>query len=130
MKIEEEREEERRRENRNSVQFKNPQLYKQTIKDIQGNRHAFMSTSGKFIYHIGVIDYLQDFNFSKLLENSYKSLIDHPDMISAVPPKKYCTRFFDFMQSHVIVNQTVSQIKVEEIKFERILERQSLKRRY
>ena len=38
----------------------------------EGSRHKFLSTCGRFIYHIGIIDYLQDFNFDKKLENFLK----------------------------------------------------------
>ena len=64
-----------------------------------------MSDNGKYIYHLGIIDYLQDFDISKKGENKFKSLKDDGEMISAVHPVKYCNRFFDFMQSQVIVNQ-------------------------
>ena len=45
-----------------------------------------MSEGGKYIYHIGIIDYLQDFNMDKWVENQYKSTIDDGSLISAVPP--------------------------------------------
>jgi len=35
-----------------------------------------MSDDGKFIYHIGVIDYLQDYDLSKWSENWIKSIYD------------------------------------------------------
>lgn len=38
----------------------------------EGNRHKFLSKCGRYIYHIGIIDYLQDFNFDKKLENFLK----------------------------------------------------------
>ena len=37
-----------------------------------GSRHKFLSTCGRYIYHIGIIDYLQDFNFDKKGENFLK----------------------------------------------------------
>ena len=46
---------------------------KQFIKArFEGSRHKFLSQCGRFIYHIGIIDYLQDFNFDKKLENFLK----------------------------------------------------------
>jgi len=63
-----------------------------------------MSEDGKFLYHIGIIDYLQDFNIEKQGENFYKSIVSDGNMISAVPPKHYCERFFTFMQTQVIIN--------------------------
>lgn len=58
-----------------------------------------MSSDGKFIYHVGIIDYLQNFDITKYGENKFKSLISDGEMISAVPPEKYKKRFFHFMQS-------------------------------
>ena len=39
-------------------------------------RHRFLSVDGKYIYHIGIIDYLQDFNFEKQFESTFKTLIN------------------------------------------------------
>lgn len=79
-----------------------------------------MSDDGRFIYHLGIIDYLQDFNFDKWGENKFKSWKTDGEMISAVPPKKYSNRFFSFMQQQVIVNQDAIDVTVKEIKFEKI----------
>ena len=68
-------------------------------------RNKFMSSDGKFIYHISIIDYLQDYDVGKWSENAYKSLISDGKLISCVPPEPYCSRFFDFMQSHVVIDQ-------------------------
>jgi len=35
-------------------------------------RHTFMSKNGRFIYHLGLIDYLQDYHFEKKVENFLK----------------------------------------------------------
>ena len=49
-----------------------------------------MSTNGKYIYHIGIIDYLQDYNFDKKGENILKRhLLQKGKGISAVEPKEY-----------------------------------------
>jgi len=71
-------------------------LYEELL-DCRKTRHLFMSEDGKFIYHLGIIDYLQDWNFDKWGENKFKSLISDGDLISAVPPQKYSHRFFNFM---------------------------------
>lgn len=63
------------------------------------SRHTFMSDNGKYIYHLGIIDYLQDFNWDKYGEHKFKSLQNDGTKISAVPPDMYCERFFEFMQS-------------------------------
>ena len=63
-----------------------------------------MSDDGKFIYHLGIIDYLQDYNIEKWGETQLKSRISDGNLISSVPPKQYMTRYFNFMQSQVIIN--------------------------
>lgn len=45
-----------------------------------------MSDNGKYIYHLGIIDYLQDYNIEKLGESKLKSMIDDGTKISSVPP--------------------------------------------
>ena len=84
----------------NSVEMK---LIKERF---QGNRHKFLSRCGRYIYHIGIIDYLQDYNTDKKLENllKYRILMKGPG-ISAVPPPMYAERFLRFMRDHVIVDQ-------------------------
>lgn len=43
-----------------------PARYRQLGLDInRNNPHEFMSDNGKYIYHIGIIDYLQDYNWEK-----------------------------------------------------------------
>ena len=63
---------------------------------------------GKWIYHISVIDYLQDFNIEKRLENFFKTLraTSHDaKYISAVHPDAYADRFIKFMKDSVIIDQ-------------------------
>lgn len=66
-----------------------------------------MSEDGMYLYFMGIIDYLQDFNFDKKFENKFKSNLPGVDgtLISAVPPRDYAVRFFNFMQRHVVINQ-------------------------
>lgn len=67
---------------------------------------------GRFIYHIGIIDYLQDFNFDKKMENFAKyTVLRKGPGISAVPPPMYGDRFLRFMRDHVIVDQKTSMAK-------------------
>jgi hypothetical protein len=47
-------------------------LILEMIKQFEGNRHKYISSNAKFIYHIAVIDYLQDFNNSKRMESMFK----------------------------------------------------------
>ena len=56
-----------------------------------------MSDDGMYLYYIGIIDYLQDFNWNKKGENFLKGFRDDPNEISAVPPEQYAVRFFKFM---------------------------------
>ena len=77
-----------------------------------------MSDDGMYLYHLGIIDYLQDFNLSKQGENKFKGLISDPTMISAVHPKPYAERFFKFMQESVVRNQRVSCPNAKELNIE------------
>ena len=79
-----------------------------------------MSEDGKYIYHVGIIDYLQDFNLDKYAENKFKSVVDNGSLISCVPPEAYSQRFFNFMQSHVIINQEISESLKKEISYQKI----------
>jgi len=75
----------------------NPELYRQLALNIKtDNPHNFMSDNGKYIYHIGIIDYLQDYNSEKRIENQYKSIMYGARRITIVPPKQYAERFFEF----------------------------------
>ena len=49
-------------------------LYMGLGDDPKKQRHKFMSDNGKYIYHLGIIDYLQDFGWEKLGEHKFKSL--------------------------------------------------------
>lgn len=49
------------------------------------------------ILYFGIIDILQDYDISKMLEHAYKSLQADPASISAVDPKLYSKRFRDFI---------------------------------
>ena len=69
-------------------------------------RHTFLSKGGKFIYHLAIIDYLQDFNLEKRLENMLKTVINKDGaQISAIPPNPYCKRYVKFMREHVIIDE-------------------------
>ena len=75
-------------------------------------RHTFLSESGRYIYHIAIIDYLQDYNLEKKLENRLKVFINKEGAeISAIQPKEYATRYLRFMRDKVIIDQN-SEAKV------------------
>jgi 1-phosphatidylinositol-4-phosphate 5-kinase len=64
-----------------------------------------MSDDGMYLYHIGIIDYLQDFNVWKKGENLIKGMLGQDKhQISAVPSAEYGERFFQFMKKFVINN--------------------------
>lgn len=70
------------------------------------NRHSFLSQSGRYIYHVGIIDYLQDYNLEKILENRFKMLKNKKGaQISAIEPKGYATRYHKFMRDEVLIDQ-------------------------
>ena len=68
-----------------------------------------MSEDGMYLYHIAIIDYLQEYNWSKKVEHLFKSQLTNGNLISAVPAKQYGRRFFEFMQKNVIANQASPQ---------------------
>jgi len=78
-----------------------------------------LSKCGRYIYHIGIIDYLQDYNVDKKIENFLKyTILRNGSGISAVPPPKYGERFLRFMRDHVIIDQ--KQGKSETKKYLRV----------
>ena len=82
-----------------------PELYAELF-DGRSSRHCFMSIDGRYIYHIGIIDYLQDFNFEKWVETKFKSIVfTNGNDVSSIPPEPYAERFFQFMKRQVIMNQ-------------------------
>lgn len=71
----------------------------------QSTRHRFMSYSGEYIYHIAIIDYLQEFNWDKKSEHFAKSIFrGRGAEISAVPPVRYMKRYVEFMRNEVIIS--------------------------
>ena len=74
-------------------------------KKFKKTRHTYLSETGKYIYHMGIIDYLQSFTLEKNLENKIKTLIHKEGAeISAVKPKRYARRFLKFMRDTVIID--------------------------
>ena len=55
-----------------------------------GTRHRFISKDGRYIYHIGIIDYLQLFDLTKMGETAIK-VVRGKDWkkISSAEPKFY-----------------------------------------
>ena len=83
---------------------------KELMKKFEKTRHTFLSKSGKFIYHLAIIDYLQDYNLEKYLENMLKTVINKDGaQISAIPPNPYCKRFVKFMKDQVIIDEAATK---------------------
>lgn len=69
------------------------------------SRHRFLSYSGEYIYHIAIIDYLQEYNLDKKGEHFVKSIFrGNGSEISAVPPDRYMKRYIEFMRNEVIID--------------------------
>ena len=70
-------------------------------------RHIYVGRDENFVYHISVIDYLQDFNMDKKFENAFKSVKDRKNrlLISAVHPNDYASRFTRWMAENVFIDQ-------------------------
>ena len=71
----------------------------------KASRHMFLSSNLQYIYHLSIIDYLQDYNLDKKMENFAKTILKgRKAEISAVPPKRYAKRYIEFMDNQVIVS--------------------------
>lgn len=82
------------------------EISKELHKNFEKTRHTFLSRSGKFIYHLAIIDYLQDFNLDKKMESALKTVINKEGAeISAIEPKRYANRYLKFMKEKVIIDQ-------------------------
>ena len=49
-----------------------------------------------------MIDYLQEYNFDKKLENTWKDKIKQKIQISSVNPERYQKRFVEFVNNYVL----------------------------
>ena len=70
-------------------------------KKVYHGRNTICSDTHPEAYHIGIIDFLQKWNFDKKLERAFKSLKGNPDDISAMEPTGYQKRFCKFLQKKV-----------------------------
>lgn len=73
----------------------------------QGNQHRYISSDGRFIYNLAIIDYLQAYDWEKYGEHMLKVWVYQRDgaKISATDPNPYARRFQRFMREEVIINQ-------------------------
>ena len=69
-------------------------------------RKIYKSRTSKYLYCMGIIDYLQIFNMSKFLENKFKTLSYCSEVknISAVDPITYAQRMKDFLKENLFVS--------------------------
>jgi hypothetical protein len=63
-------------------------------QSVSKSRNVFISRDGLRAYHMGIIDFLQDWSFEKKVENRLKG---KGNKISAVPPADYQSRFEKFI---------------------------------
>lgn len=83
----------------------------QTIIDILADpnysKRIFISNNKKYIYCMGIIDYLQKFNLSKFFENKYKSIVYGNEIkyVSAVDPTIYSNRMLEFLREFLLINK-------------------------
>jgi 1-phosphatidylinositol-4-phosphate 5-kinase len=75
------------------------QVKKGSVKAGELSRNQFLAKGGDFIYHVGIIDYLQVWSFEKRMEAAFKTNVmkRNGELISATEPKAYASRFQNFM---------------------------------
>ena len=63
------------------------------------SRHKIESECGEYVYHVAIIDYLQQWNADKKCESLLKRVFKGrpKDLISCVPPESYQQRFISFI---------------------------------
>jgi len=66
----------------------------------------FKSKNMKYIYILGIIDYLQKFNVAKFFENKYKSILYGNEIkyVSAVDPMIYSDRMLNFAKDYIFIS--------------------------
>lgn len=60
---------------------------------------GLLSSDGKTLYFIGIIDILTNYNTRKKLEHMIKAGVYGSDTISCIPPQNYAQRFIDYIES-------------------------------
>jgi 1-phosphatidylinositol-4-phosphate 5-kinase len=68
------------------------------------NNRQYYSSDSKYIYFIGIIDYLTRFDKMKQIENAFKTFMNQKSKhtISAVNPVYYADRFYSFITKEVL----------------------------
>ena len=64
----------------------------------------FISQDGLEYYHVGIIDFLQKYDFGKKTEHFFLTYFSNknPQLISCVDPKTYANRFNNFCSKNVV----------------------------
>lgn len=72
-----------------------------------GNQYRYISSCGRYIYNLAIIDYLQAYDIWKKGEHYGKVYIYWRDgrKMSACHPNFYARRFLNFMRESVLINQ-------------------------
>ena len=67
------------------------------------SKHCFVNAPR--VYHIAIIDYLQEWNLNKKLERFTKTVLLGKDKqtLSAIEPEQYSKRFRNFMEKNVLL---------------------------
>ena len=91
-----------------SEKFKNTQFY-------EVNRNCMISSDSKEVYHLGIIDYLQKWNFTKKKEQFAKRVFlkQNINKLSAVEPILYQKRFQKFMKDILLPEKEKYSIFIE-----------------
>ncbi len=69
-----------------------------------GRRNVYVSPQG-YVYYMGIIDYLQEFDTMKILENRFKRLRHGQkkmEEVSAIEPEPYAARFLRFVKRRIL----------------------------
>ena len=92
--------------NYSAATHKPSQLINKFLLENEGNQHRYISSDGRYIYNLAIIDYLQAYDFEKQGEHHIKVWLYMRDgtQISACHPNPYARRFLHFMREYVIVN--------------------------
>ena len=72
----------------------------------------------KYLYHLGIIDYLQTYTMEKKMERFFKSFQAAKEDMSVAPPEIYFKRFNKFIRDQVIVpaqNEEEQRLTIHEL---------------
>lgn len=81
------------------VTYNSQKLLRPPIPFYEAHDGGIVSSDGKYVYFIGIIDTLTFFGAKKKLEYSLKSVAYGNKTISCIPPKNYGDRFISFMNN-------------------------------